>query len=197
MKYEHKKFINRIIKQMNNEFVAQAISNILANAYFPITETSGSKEFYSSLMTSSVTISQLRKIVRTQEFFLWSDLYFQKHINKLIELFTIEGNLINLYKDLDCKYNWVEECLKVEEVRVEQEWNVKYNNPEADSMVKYILSAKSSFRDVDWFSSFLSYLNTKEEKIILFKNRKMKNFCVERVGELFLYQFKPAKYFKT
>lgn len=208
MKYDYDSFVKKVDREMSKSFIVfNSFLEIVANRYFPgTTDNMYQQEFYEAYMIGEVKVSLLRKIIRSSEFGFWARSVFCFETARFLDSLVLEDNgRIRVYRSIGTNYDWVKKTLEVDVVKLGQSWSFLYSRADfycIDSMHenKYIFSGTVAVRDIDWTKVYLLNLSEtfkNKSNVRLFGNRKLKDFCVEKKGELFVYKFKPAKVFKS
>jgi len=202
MVYEHQKFIKRILRDMNDDIVSDCITEIITEMYSFSDMNFLKEEFMDQLISDDIKTSLLRAIVRSDDFDAYSSSIFTEKINKFVESLNIDNSKLKVYRAITCPYDWVEAALKTKVVKLGECWSYKYDKAIPycgdERYQKYIFSAEVNLKDINWPYTFLFNLTSiysKKCEIRLFSNRKVKNFTVEKCGELFTYTFKNNKVF--
>lgn len=202
-------FIERISKEINDYDVFHSLEEILLNSYFVENNTSGhlKENFIKAYSKEAVSHIQLKEIIKTDDFKQWATCNFRKEISLFLKKLSIENDEIILYRAINTNFDWIKETLSIvdDSVRIGIYWTYRYDKAisycgNKKPKYQYICKGNFSLKNIDWYKTFLFNISNfqKEEcEIRVFKNRKIKKFSVEKIGDFFTYSFKENKIFKS
>jgi len=196
-------FIKRMDRELSRYEVQSSVVDIILNKYFQETDcTNYLDSFITEYMENGgdISLKIIRQIIRSNDFNLWAQDHLCFHFKELTRKFVIKDNRLIIYRSITTKYDWIKFASKCNKINLGLFWSFRYDGAYPyygnENHTKYIFKASVSLRDVDWFTTILlnlSELSYDEQEIRLFKNRKLKDFSVETVGEFFITNFSSKK----
>ena len=210
MKYEANAFIKRIDRELNDMMFFSSIIELISDKFYPRHDdseinTSLRDEFYKSFIEGNLTKKIIRKVLRSYDFECWTEWNLQSIIDDFLNDLNFKDGKLTIYRAITTNYDWIKVSALSKKIKLGDCWSYDYNGAipyygNVKDKNHYIFMGDISPRDIDWYHTILFNLSqsySHEKEIRLFSNRTIKNFRVEKKGELFVYQFNYKKKIKS
>jgi len=198
-------FVRRLDRNLFQDFeVFESTKEILANLFFKDIDSKYEDKFFKLMIEDEVTIKFMRKILRSNEFESWAEDYLESYISEFLDKLTYlkKSNSIKIYRSITCTYDWINKASKSKKISTGNCWSYLYEGAipyhGCPSDQEFIFHGEINLSNIDWFRTIILNLvfpyGEDEQEIRTYAKKRIKNFSVERVGDILHSQFSKKIY---